>query len=81
MTDNTKKNLLVEIEFPLNALNKKQLYFDNLVFNPLHWKKRLAGKHEFGLDVEKIVPKEGEIRLLGNRHRDCRYYSLGNKIY
>lgn len=67
-----------EIEFPLNALNKAPLYYDLPFFNPVQWKKRAKGKHEFGFDLERIVPSEGEIRLLGNRHRDCRYFTLGN---
>ena len=35
--------------------------------NPLHWKKKKGGEHKCGLDLEAIIPKEGEIRLLGNR--------------
>jgi len=73
-----KKNFVADIEFPLNALNPKPLYYDLPYFNPIQWKKRQTGKHEFGTDIEKIIPTEGEIRLLGNRHRDCRYFSIGN---
>ena len=35
------------------------------------------GAHEVGLEVEAIVPKADEIRLLGNRHKQCTYYSIG----
>jgi len=79
MADNKKKTL-GELEFPLNSLNAEKSYYDFPYFNPLHWKQRDNNKHEFGLEIERVIPTEGEVRLLGNRHRDCRYYSLGKFI-
>ena len=52
-------------------------YYDKLVYEPLHFKKKRGGKHEFGLEVEAVTPEADEIRLLGNRHRQCQYYSIG----
>ncbi len=38
-------------------------------FDPINFKKKKSSNHEFGIEVEQIIPKDGEIRLLGNRHR------------
>ena len=46
-------------------------------FDDIDFKKKKGAKHLFGTDVEGIVPKEGEIRLLGNRHQQCAYYAIG----
>ena len=45
--------------------------------NPLHFKKRKGASHKAGVDLDMIIPSEGEIRLLGNRNRQCAYYSIG----
>ncbi len=47
-------------------------HWDDLYFR----KKRIAegATHEFGLEVEAILPKAGEVRLLGNRNNQCLYY-------
>ena len=37
--------------------------------HPLHFKKNKNAKHEFGTEYESVIPSEGEIRLLGNRHK------------
>jgi len=79
--DKNKTKSVGEIEFPFDSLNKKLGYYDLELYNPVHWKKKPNGKHEFGFDLERIIPSEGEVRLLGNRHRDCRYYSLGKLIH
>ena len=52
-------------------------YFDSFTRNPLHWRKKKGSSHEFGMEYEAIIPKEGEVRLLGNRQRQCKYYSIG----
>ena len=39
--------------------------------NPLHFKKKKGAKHLCGVELEAIVPSEGEIRLIGNRLRQC----------
>ena len=52
-------------------------FYDKMVQDPVNWKKKRGATHEFGIDVEKVTPDAAEIRLLGNRHRDCKYYSIG----
>ena len=46
-------------------------YYDLLenAYDELHFKKRKGGDHSVGVDIEMIIPSEGEVRLLGNRHR------------
>ena len=53
------------------AAFKSETYYDKLedAYDDLHFKKKKTGKHLMGVDVEMIVPKEGEVRLLGNRNR------------
>lgn len=46
-------------------------------YNPLNYKKRKGAKHEVGVEIEGIIPDAAEVRLLGNRHRQCRYYTAG----
>ena len=52
-------------------------YYDQFLLNPLHYQKKKGSKHEFGIEYEPVIPKDGEIRLLGNRHRQCKYFSIG----
>ena len=44
-------------------------WYDKPYYNNLHFKKKKGSKHEFGIELDSIVPSEGEIRLLGNRHK------------
>jgi hypothetical protein len=46
----------------------------------MHFKVKKGGANEFGVDFEAIVPKADEIRLLGNRHRNCKYYQIGVEV-
>ena len=57
-------------------------FYDKLenAYDELHFKKRKGAKHATGVDVESVLPSESEVRLLGNRHRQCAYYSIG-KFY
>ena len=57
-------------------------FYDNLenAYDEMHFKKRKGAKHATGVDVEAILPSEGEVRLLGNRHRQCAYYQIGKLI-
>ena len=57
-------------------------YYDKLETNgdPLHFKKRKGGKHLTGVDLDMIVPSASEVRLLGNRNRQCAYYSVGKSF-
>ena len=48
--------------------------------HPLHYKKKKDSKHEFGTEYENIIPKEGEIRLLGNRFGQWNYYTIGVEL-
>ena len=52
-------------------------FYDKMVYDTLNFKKKRGGKHELGLEVEAIIPSPAEIRLLGNRHRSCKYYQIG----
>mmetsp|Transcript_40329 Transcript_40329/g.52824 ORF Transcript_40329/g.52824 Transcript_40329/m.52824 type:complete len:157 (+) Transcript_40329:23-493(+) len=63
--------------FSATGAGDKPTFYDKMVQDPINWKKRKGSKHEFGIDVEKITPGAEEIRLLGNRHRDCKYYQIG----
>ena len=47
--------------------------------NPLHFKKRKEGSARFSHD--NIIPSEGEIRLLGNKHKTCMYYNIGSTLF
>ena len=70
-----------DIIFNLNSLNSKKQFYDlEDNFDTITYKKRENSKHEFGLELDLVVPKEGEVRLIGNKHRDCRYYSLGLEL-
>jgi hypothetical protein len=72
------KNLIENYQFRFNAIEEEKKYYDNEENkDPINYKVRNNSKHEFGIEYEQIIPQEGEIRLLANRHRDCRYYSLG----
>ena len=72
----------IKSDFPVTGLNPEKKFYDieHPAYNLLHWKQRVKSKHEFGIDYEPIIPMEGEVRLLGNRHRQCRYYSLGLEL-
>ena len=45
-----------------------------MVYDTLNYKKKQGSKHEVGVEIEGIIPEAAEIRLLGNRHRQCKYY-------
>ena len=55
----------------------KATFYDKMVQDPMVWKKKKGAKHDVGVEVEKITPDAAEIRLLGNRHRNCKYYQIG----
>ena len=55
-------------------------FYDKMVYDPLHYRKKRGAKHEVGLEVEAITPDADEIRLLGNRNRDCKYYQIGVEL-
>ena len=63
-----------------NGLGNASTFYDKMPFNPLHYKKKRGGKHEVGVDLEKIIPDADEIRLLGNRHKNCQYYQIGVEL-
>ena len=64
-------------DFSANGATNSSTFYDKMLQDPITWKKKKGAQHEFGIDVEKIVPEAAEIRLLGNRHRDCKYYAIG----
>ncbi len=47
------------------------------MYNNLHFKKKKGGDHDVGLELEGVIPTPGEVRLLGNRHKQCLYYQIG----
>ena len=59
------------------AAESSDKFYDKMVQDPIAWRKKKGAKHDIGVDVEKITPSADEIRLLGNRHRDCKYYQIG----
>ena len=63
--------------FTPSGTSDRPTFFDKMVHDPINWKKKKGSKHEFGIEVERITPGADEIRLLGNRHRDCKYYQIG----
>ena len=77
-----KNDSSLKYDFPVIGLNPVKKFYDveHPEYSPLHWKPRNKSKHEFGIEYEPIIPLEGEVRLLGNRHRQCRYYSLGLEL-
>ena len=60
--------------------NGKFTYYDTLQYNPLHYRKKKGGKHEFGVELEAIIPTAEEIRLIGNRNRQCKFYQIGVEL-
>lgn len=56
---------------------KAPYYYDKLVYNSLHYKKKKGGNHDIGLELDGVMPTPGEVRLLGNRHKQCLYYQIG----
>ena len=66
-----------------NSAAKSGHWYDKLgdVYDELHFKKRKGARHGCGVDVEGVVPSEGEVRLLGNRHKQCAYYRIGKHSF
>ena len=60
-------------ESKINFIGVHQLHptkwFDSEWYDTIEYKKKRGAKHEFGTEIEPIIPAEGEIRLLGNRNR------------
>ena len=70
---------------PINlngALDAKftKTWYDKNIYEPLRFQKKRGAKHEFGADVEGIIPDAAEVRLLGNRHKQCKYYQIGVEV-
>ena len=59
--------------------SKSATFYDNLadVYEELDFKKKKGAKNLTGVEIEGVMPKEGEIRLLGNRNVQCSYYTIG----
>jgi hypothetical protein len=82
MSEAKKYHPILNYTFSVTGLNPDKKYYDvEENKDSINYKPRTNSKHEFGIEYEKIIPSEGEVRLLGNRHRDCRYYSLGINTY
>jgi hypothetical protein len=63
-----------------DSVPNNRTFYDKYLPNALHYKKKKTGTHEFGLELEPIIPSAGEVRLLGNRHRHCAYYGIGKRL-
>ena len=60
--------------------NKRDDWYDKWeeTINPLHFKKlKVGAKNKCGSELEAIIPSGGEVRMLGNRNRQCTYYMVG----
>jgi hypothetical protein len=57
--------------------DQPKAFYDKMVYDTLSYKKKQGAKHEVGVEIEGIIPDAAEIRLLGNRHRQCKYYQIG----
>ncbi len=55
-------------------------WYDKNIYDSLSFRKKRGGKNEFGAEVEAIIPDAAEVRLLGNRHKQCKYYSIGVEV-
>ena len=60
-----------------SATGQSNAFFDKMMQDPIGWKKKKGAKNDVGIEVERVTPDAAEIRLLGNRHRDCKYYQIG----
>ena len=52
-------------------------FYDEMVYEELEFRKQKGADHSVGQVVEAITPTAEEIRLLGNRHKQCEYYRIG----
>ena len=57
-----------------DSTTKPPSLYDKVYYNTLHYKKKKGEAHDVGIELEGVIPSAGEIRLLGNRHRQCLYY-------
>jgi hypothetical protein len=60
-----------------SSLPDTKTYYDKMVYDTMVFKKKRGAKHEVGVEIEGIIPEAAEIRLLGNRHKQCKYYAIG----
>jgi hypothetical protein len=52
----------------MQATPNEKTWYDKFSHNKLHFKKKKDSKHEFGIEVEPVIPLANEVRLLGNRN-------------
>ena len=55
-------------------------WFDKNTYNPMHYRKKRGGDHSVGAQIEAITPSADEIRLIGNKHKNCNYYQIGVEV-
>lgn len=59
------------------SINDKESFYDSKIYDSINYTKLTSSKDEFGKEYIKVLPSEGEIRLLYNGHINCEYYSMG----
>ena len=67
------------MSFNLKSKHDPETFYDTVEgqVDPLHFKQRKGAQNRCGVDLDMTVPKEGEVRLIGNRNRQCAYYMVG----
>ncbi len=59
------------------AINEKESFYDSKYYDAINYTKLSSSNDEFGKEFIKVVPSEGEIRMLYNAHIQCDYYTMG----
>lgn len=59
------------------AINEKESFYDSKYYDAINYTKLTSSNDEFGKEFIKVVPSEGEIRMLYNAHIQCDYYTMG----
>ena len=49
-------------------------------YDELHYKKKKGVNHDIGEVPDMIIPKEEEIRLLGNANKNCTFYIYNSEV-
>ena len=61
----------------MSSGSAQKTIIDHMLDNPLHFKRKKGAAHDVGVELDMVIPSQGEVRLLGNRHKQCTYYQIG----